>query len=84
MNAPMVTDCEQFRTLLRFSDDASAEVLGRMANDIPAELDDRLRALGSGELSVRDRNCMLEKLVHRPDLLHRLAEHLQEELLGDE
>jgi hypothetical protein len=73
-------DREQFRALLHFSDDAAApEVFGRMAEDVPDDTDDRLRALAGGELSSKERNYLLEQIVDRPELLGRLAEHLQEE-----
>ena len=75
-------DREQFRTLLRFSDDASAEVLGRMDGEIPAKTDDRLRALAGGELSSQERNYLLEELVDNPELLRRLAQHLQDQGRG--
>ena len=65
-------DREQFRVLLRFSDDASVDVFGRMAGDIPAETDERLRALADGELSSQERNHVLEELVGSPELLRRL------------
>jgi hypothetical protein len=71
---------DQFRTLLHFSDDASAEVFGRMNGEIPAETDDRLRALAGGELSYNERNYLLEELVDNPELLRRLAEHLQDDV----
>jgi len=71
---------DQIRTLLHFSDDASAEVFGRMAGDIPSDTDDQLRALASGRLSSKERNCLLEELVDNPDLVSRLAQHLQDQL----
>ena len=74
----MFKDGDQFRTLLHFSDDASAEVCGRMGGEIPAEADDRLRALASGELGPMERNYLLEELVDDPELLSRLAQHLQD------
>ena len=81
MNAiRMFMDREQFRTLLHFSDDASAEVFGRMDGEIPAKTDDRLRALADGELSSQERNYLLEKLVDNPELLRRLAQHLQDQV----
>jgi hypothetical protein len=79
MNAiRMFKERDQFRTLLHFSDDASAEVFGRMDGEIPAETDDRLRALAGGELSSNERNYLLEELVDSPELLRRLAQHLQD------
>jgi hypothetical protein len=77
-------DREQFRTLLRFSDDASAEVFGRMDGEIPSKTDDRLRALAGGELSSQERNYLLEELVDNPELLRRLAQHLQDEVLRED
>jgi hypothetical protein len=71
---------DQIRTLLHFSDDASADVFGRMAGDIPSDTDDRLRALASGALSSKERNYLLEELVDNPDLVSRLAQHLQDQL----
>jgi hypothetical protein len=81
MNAiRMFMDGEQFRTLLHFSDDASAEVFGRMDGEIPAKADDRLRALADGELSSQERNYLLEELVDNPESLRRLAQHLQDQV----
>jgi hypothetical protein len=81
MNARgMFMSGDQIRTLLHFSDDASAEVFGRMARDIPSDTDDRLRALASGALSSKERNYLLEELVDNPDLVSRLAQHLQDQL----
>jgi hypothetical protein len=81
MNAiRMFMDRDQFCTLLHFSDDASAEVFGRMSGEIPAETDDRLRALAGGELSSQERNYLLEELVDDPELLRRLALHLQDQV----
>jgi hypothetical protein len=81
MNAiRMFKERDQFRTLLRFSDDASAEVFGRMSGEIAAETDDRLRALAGGELSSQERNYLLEELVDDPGLLRRLAQHLQDQV----
>jgi hypothetical protein len=78
MNAlHMFVDRDQFRVLLDFSDDASADVFGRMAGDIPADTDDRLKALADGELSSKERNHLLEQLVDNPELVRRLAQHLQ-------
>jgi len=77
-------DREQFRTLLRFSDDTSAEVFGRMDGEIPSKTDDRLRALAGGELSSQERNYLLEELVDNPELLRRLAQHLQDEVLRED
>jgi hypothetical protein len=71
-------DREQFRALLYFSDDASADVFGRTAGDIPAETDERLRALAGGELSSKEQNYVLEELVGSPALLRRLAQYLQD------
>jgi hypothetical protein len=80
MNAiRMSKERDQFRTLLHFSEDASAEVFGRMGGEIPAETDDRLRALAGGELSSNQRNYLLEEIVDNPELLRRLAEHLQDQ-----
>jgi hypothetical protein len=73
-------DREQFRALLRFSDDTSADVFGRMAGDIPAETDERLRALAGGELSSKARDYVLEELVGSPALLGRLAQYLQDKV----
>ena len=73
-------DREQFRTLLRFSDDASAEVFGRMDGEIPVETDDQLRALADGQLTSTERNYLLEELVDDPELLRRLAQHLQDQV----
>jgi hypothetical protein len=78
MNAlRMFVDRDQFCALLHFSDDASADVFGRMAGDIPADTDDRLKALADGELSSKERNFLLGQLVDNPELLRRLAQHLQ-------
>jgi hypothetical protein len=60
------------------------EVCGRMAGDISDELDDRLRALACGKLSLIERNCLLEKLVDRPELVGRLAQYLQDERSDEE
>jgi hypothetical protein len=76
-------DFEEFGALLHFSDDASEEVFGRMANDISAEADDRLRALASGKLTPKERSYLLEELVDRPELLRRLAEHLRGQLSNE-
>ncbi|MBV8213533.1 MAG: hypothetical protein JOZ08_09975 [Verrucomicrobia bacterium] len=76
----MFRDRDQFRALLHFSDDASAEAFGRMADDLPAESDDRLRALADGELSFNERNYLLEELVDNPELLKRLAELLHDKV----
>jgi hypothetical protein len=73
-------DREQFRALLRFSDDTSTDVFGRMAGAIPAETDERLRALAGGELSSKERSYVLEELVGSPALLRRLAQYLQDEV----
>jgi hypothetical protein len=51
-----------------------------MNGEIPAETDDRLRALAGGELSYNERNYLLEELVDNPELLRRLAEHLQDDV----
>ena len=78
MNAfRMFADRDQFRVLLDFSDNSSADVFGRMPGDIPADTDDRLKALADGELSSKERNYLLEQLVDNPELLRRLAQHLQ-------
>jgi len=71
---------DQFRALLHFSDDASADAFGRMAGDIPAETDERLRALAGGGLSSEERNYLLEELVGSPELLGRLAQYLQDQV----
>ena len=71
-------DHDQFRVLLRFSDDTSANVFGRMAGIIPAETDERLRALAGGEVTSEERNYLLEQLVDNPELLKRLAQYLQD------
>jgi hypothetical protein len=73
-------DRDQFRALLHFSDDISADVFGRMAGDIPAETDERLRALAGGGLSSTERNYLLEELVGSPELLRRLARYLQDQV----
>ena len=73
------SDREQFSTLLHFLGDTPVEVGGRMPGDIAGDLDDCLRAFASGELSLEDRNCLLEKLVERPELMLRLAGYLQVE-----
>jgi hypothetical protein len=81
MNAiRMFMDREQFCTLLHFSDDASVEVFGRMDGEIPVETDDRLRALADGQLTSTERNYLLEELVDDPELLSRLAQHLQDQV----
>lgn len=77
-------DREQFCALLDFSDHTTVEVRGRTAGEISDELDRRLRALASGKLSLAERNCLLEKLVDRPELMHRLAQYLQGELSVEE
>lgn len=78
MNAlRMFADRDQFRVLLDFSDGASADVFGRMPADIPADTDDRLKALADGELSSKERNYLLEQLVDDPELLRRLAQYLR-------
>jgi hypothetical protein len=77
-------DREQFFTLLDFSDHATVEVWGRMAGDLPDDLDNRLRALAGGKLSLAERNCLLEKLIGRPELVRRLAQYLQDELSAEE
>jgi hypothetical protein len=85
MNARcMLIDREQFRTLLRFSDNTAPEVFGRMAEQVPDETDDRLRALASGALNSRERNYLLEEIVDNPGLLSRLAEHLRPDDLSEE
>jgi hypothetical protein len=76
-------DFEEFGALLNFSDDASEEVSGRMLDDIPAEADDRLRALAGGKLAPAERNYLLEELVGNPELLRRLAEHLREPMSSE-
>ena len=81
MNAfRMFVDRDQFRALLDFSDDAAAEVFGRTGRDIPAGTDERLKALAGGSLSSEERNCLLEELVDSPELLRRLAQHLQDQV----
>jgi hypothetical protein len=77
-------DREQFFTLLDFSDHATVEVCGRMAGALPDDLDNRLRALAGGTLSLAERNCLLEKLIGRPELVRRLAQYLQDELSTEE
>ena len=77
-------DREQFRALLRFSDDTSADVFGRMSGDIPADTDGRLRALAGGGLSSKERNYLLEELVSSPELLRRLAQYLQDKVSRDD
>src|SRR5258707_10081217 len=77
-------DREQFFTLLDFSDHATVEVCGRPAGDLPADLDNRLRALAGGKLSFAERNCLLEKLIDRPELVRRLAQYLQDEESAEE
>jgi hypothetical protein len=71
-------DRDQFRLLLHFSDDTSADVFGRMAGIIPAKTDERLRALAGGEVTSQERNYLLEELVDNPELLERLAQYLQD------
>jgi hypothetical protein len=71
-------DREQFRSLLHFSDDASEQVFGRMAGDVPPETDERLRALAGGELSSKEQSGLLEELADNPELLRRLAHYLQD------
>ena len=71
-----LNDREQFRALLRFSDDISADVFGRMAEDIPADTDERLRTLADGGLSSKEQNFLLEEIVSSPELLRRLAQYL--------
>jgi len=73
-------DREQFRVLLHFSDDTSADVFGRMDGFIPAETDKRLRALAGGEVTSHERNYLLEELVDNPELLRRLAQYLQDQM----
>jgi hypothetical protein len=53
-------------------------VFGRTAGDIPAETDERLRALAGGELSSKEQNYVLEELVGSPAVLRRLAQYLQD------
>jgi hypothetical protein len=77
-------DREQFFTLLDFSDHATVEVCGRPAGDLPADLDNRLRALAGGKLSFAERNWLLEKLIDRPELVRRLAQYLQDEESAEE
>jgi hypothetical protein len=79
-----LNDREQFRALLRFSDDTCADVFGRMAGDIPADTDERLRALAGGGLSSNERNYLLEELVNSPELLRRLAQYLQDKVSRDD
>lgn len=76
-------DFEQFGALLHFSDDASEEVFGRMADDISAEADNRLRALAGGKLSAKEQSHLLEELVDSPELLRRLAAHLRGQLSNE-
>ena len=71
-------DRDQFCALLHFSDDTSTDVFGRMAGIISAETDERLKALASGELTLQERNYLLEELVDNPELLRRLAQYLQD------
>jgi len=73
-------DREQFRVLLHFSDDTSADVFGRMDGSIPAETDERLRALAGGEVTSQERNYLLEELVDNPELLRRLAQYLEDRM----
>jgi hypothetical protein len=77
-------DREQFFALLDFSDHATVEVSGRMAGDLPDDLDNRLRALAGGKLGLAERNCLLEKLIGRPELVRRLAQYLQDEPAAEE
>ena len=79
-----LNDREQFRALLRFSDDTSADVFGRMAGDIPTDIDERLRALAGGGLSSNEQNYVLEELVTSPELLRRLAQYLQDKVSRDD
>jgi len=74
----VITEGEQFNVVLQFAGDTTPDVLGRMGQEIPDDLDDRLRALASGELNIRERNRLLEKLVDCPELLLRLATYLRE------
>jgi hypothetical protein len=71
-------DRDQFRALLHFADDTSAGVFGRMAGIVPAETDERLRALAAGEVTSQERSCLLEELADNPELLRRLAQYLQD------
>jgi len=81
MNAPRtLTDRDQFHALLHFSDDTFAEVFGRTVGDIPAETDERLRALAVGELSSKEQSYLLEELVDNPELLRRLAQYLRDKV----
>jgi hypothetical protein len=73
-------DRDQFRALLHFSDDTSAEVFGRTGWEIPAETDERLRALAGGELGSKEQSHLLEELVDNPELLRRLAQYLRDEM----
>ena len=85
MNALRISvDRDQFRALLHFSDDPSADVFGRMAGDIPADTEDRLKALADGELNSKEQNYLLEQLVDNPELLRRLAQHLQGQASSEE
>jgi hypothetical protein len=77
-------DREQFFTVLDFSDHVMVEVCGRMAGDLPDDLDNRLRALAGGKLGLAERNCLLEKLIDRPELVRRLAQYLHGELSAEE
>jgi hypothetical protein len=80
MNAiPALMERDQFYALLQFSDDTCADVFGRMAGDIPAETDERLRALAVGGLSSQERDYLLEEVVGSPELLRRLAQYLQDQ-----
>ena len=79
MNATRtLMDRDQFCALLHFSDYTSADVFGRMARIIPAETDERLRALAGGAVTSQERNYLLEELVDNPELVRRLAQYLQD------
>ena len=84
MNAIRIKDRDQFRALLLFSDVTSVDVFGRMGGDIPARIDERLRALAGGELGSEERNCLLEQLVDNSELLTRLAQYLQDQVARED
>ena len=86
MNAPCgLIDREQFFSPARFfgsCDGGSLWSDGRRS--IQDDLDNRLRALAGGKLGLAERNCLLEKLIGRPELVRRLAQYLQDEPAAEE
>ena len=81
--ACQITEREQFRLMLLFSESVLTEVFGR-GDAVPRDLDDRLRALAEGRLNPRERSRLVEELAKYPELVHRLAEYLREQPLGDD